>query len=200
VWGDEGPEDRVVATVAVAVGLFAGTNVDDLLVLAVLFLACRGGGPLRAGQVWAGQAAGFTVLVLAALLAALGLTVVPGRWVALLGLVPLGAGVLGLVRAVRAHRDGRSAPVAPVPGVVSVALLTVVDGADNLTVYPPVFRTLGTGALLVTLAVFALGVPAWCLIGSRLAAHRTAVALVERWGEWLVPAVFLVIGAVMLAG
>jgi cadmium resistance protein CadD (predicted permease) len=37
----------VITTVAAAVGLFAGTNVDDAVVLTVLFLAARADGPPR---------------------------------------------------------------------------------------------------------------------------------------------------------
>jgi cadmium resistance protein CadD (predicted permease) len=190
----------IAQTLATAAGLFAGTNIDDLAVLAVLFLSSRAGGTLGRGQIWAGQAAGFTVLVAASAVMALGLAAVPGGWIGLLGLVPLGLGALGLVRAVRARRRGERVLVAPATGLLSVAALTVVDGADNLAVYPPVFRTMGVGAALVTVVVFAAGVVVWCLLGSLLGSRGSAVKVVDRWGQWLVPMVFVAIGVVMLAG
>jgi len=81
---------ELLGAVAAAAGVFAGTNVDDLIVLTVLFLAARASGRPKVWQVWAGQYGGIAALVLVAGLGALGLTLVPDRWVGLLGLVPLG--------------------------------------------------------------------------------------------------------------
>ncbi len=46
--------------------------------------------------------------------------------------------------------------------------------------------------------MFATGVALWCLAASRLGSHRRMIAFVERYGEWLVPAVFIVIGVVIV--
>jgi cadmium resistance protein CadD (predicted permease) len=190
----------VGGTVAAAAGVFAGTNVDDLIVLTVLFLAARGTGRPRPWQIWAGQYAGIGVLVAVAAAAALGLTVLPDRWVGLLGLVPLALGVRGLAAAVRARGDAEPPPPLPATGVVSVAAVTIANGADNIAVYTPVFRTIGVGGSLVTVAVFALLTAAWCLAGGWLGGHRAVVALVGRFGHWLVPLVFVAIGVTILAG
>ncbi|MFG1850804.1 hypothetical protein ACGFJT_03100 [Actinomadura geliboluensis] len=39
----------------------------------------------------------------------------------------------------------------------------------------------------------------WCWTASRLASHRKLIALIDRYGHWLVPAVFITIGALILA-
>jgi cadmium resistance protein CadD (predicted permease) len=186
-------------TAAAAIGLFAGTNVDDLIVLTVLFLAARATGRPRPWQIWAGQYAGIGALVLVSVLAALGLTVVPDRWVGLLGLVPFGLGLRGLVAAARRRGggDGDGAPVVAA-NALAVAGVTIANGADNIAVYTPVFRTVGATGSAVTIAVFAALIAVWCLAASWLGAHHRVVAVVERWGHWLVPAVFLVIGAVIV--
>ncbi|MEV0398451.1 cadmium resistance transporter [Actinoallomurus sp. NPDC050550] len=192
--------DGIAQTIAAAAGLFAGTNIDDIIVLAVLFLAGRASGTPRPWQIWAGQTAGFTVLVAVSVLAALGLSIVPGAWVGLLGLLPLALGVWGLTKAARAHQSGAQVSAAPAGGLVSVAILTIVNGADNLAVYPPVFRAIGTGPTAVTIVVFFAGVAAYCLIGSGLGSHKKAIEMIERWGHWIVPAVFVVIGVIILLG
>jgi cadmium resistance protein CadD (predicted permease) len=94
--------DHLWATVAAAVGMFAGTNVDDLLVLTVLFLSSRATGRPRPWQIWAGQYVGVGALVAVSAAAAAGLAIVPDGWIWLLGLVPLGLGLRGLIRAIRA--------------------------------------------------------------------------------------------------
>ena len=80
----------------------------------------------------------------------------------------------------------------------ALAGVTIANGADNIAVYTPVFRTVGATGSAVTVAVFAVLVAVWCLAASWLGAHHRVVAVVERWGHWLVPAVFLVIGALIV--
>ena len=116
----------------------------------MLFLAARGTGQPRPWQIWAGQYAGIGILVLLSAVAALGLTVVPDQWMGLVGLVPFGFGVHGLVQAIRSR--GEEAAPSPVvaTGLGSVTAVTVANGADNLSVYTPLFRTIGLAASLVT--------------------------------------------------
>lgn len=195
------PVGELLGTIAAGAAVFAGTNVDDLLVLTVLFLSARAAGRPQPWQIWTGQYVGVGALVVISAAAALGLTIVPDRSVRLAGLVPLILGAWGLVRAVRAAKDGEPPP-APVvaTGVVSVAGVTVANGADNISVYIPLFRTIGVTASLIMVAVFALGVAVWCLAGSRLGSHRRVVAVIQRFGHWIVPCVFILIGAVILVG
>lgn len=86
-----------MGTIAAAAGLFAGTDIDDVM-LAVLFLSGRATGAPEPWQVWTGQAAGFTVLVAICVIAALGLTIFPGKWVGPLGLIPLALANRDLIR------------------------------------------------------------------------------------------------------
>jgi cadmium resistance protein CadD (predicted permease) len=68
------------------------------------------------------------------------------------------------------------------------------NGGDNVAAYTPVFRTSSAGDIAVTSIVFALGVALWCVAGSWLASHRKVTQAIERWGHWLVPAMFILIG------
>ncbi|GII21911.1 cadmium transporter [Planosporangium mesophilum] len=192
--------DHLLGTVGTAVGVFAGTNVDDLIVLTVLFLSSRASGRPKGWQIWAGQYAGIGVLVAVSVLTALGLTIVPDRWVGLLGLMPLGLGVRGLVKAIRAHGDGEQSNPAVATGLLSIAGVTIANGSDNVSVYTPIFRTAGPGATGGTVAVFAVLVAVWCLAGSWLGSHKKVIEVVERLGHWIVPAVFMLIGGLIVVG
>ena len=164
----------------------------------MLFLSARATGRPRRWQIWLGQYAGIGVLVAASAGAALGLTLVPDRWVPLLGLVPIALGLRGLIGAL-CRPPGEDSP--PVAGnALAVAGVTIANGADNIAVYTPAFRTIGVAGTAVTVAVFAVLVAVWCLASSRLGAHRRVIALIERHGHWLVPLVFIAIGATILAG
>jgi cadmium resistance transport/sequestration family protein len=188
----------LLGTLGAAVGVFVGTNIDDVIVLTVLFLSARAAGKPRPWQIWVGQYAGIGVLVVVSAVAALGLSIVPDRWVGLLGLVPFVLGVKGLIAAICAR--GADDPPAPTTatGLISVAGVTIANGADNISVYTPMFRTIGLTSSLVTVAVFAVGVAVWCLAASWLGSHKKVIEIVQRYGHWIVPGVFMLIGAVIV--
>src|SRR5215471_5597306 len=87
---------RLETTIATASALFAGTNLDDMIVLTVLNVSSRAEGHPKAWQIWTGQYVGIAILVGVSLLAALGLTLLPDNRVWLLGFVPLGLGLYKL--------------------------------------------------------------------------------------------------------
>ncbi|HET9518124.1 MAG TPA: cadmium resistance transporter [Actinoplanes sp.] len=182
-----------------AAGLFAGTDVDDLIVLTLMFLAARATGTPRPWQIWAGQYLGIAVLVAGSAAAALGLALVPDRWVPLLGLVPIGIGLWQLVGAVRHDADDDERPPTAA-GVLPVAGITIANGADNIAVYTPMFRTIGAADSVVVVAVFAVMVAVWCAAAAWLGSHRAIVAAVSRWGHWIVPVVFIALGGWILSG
>lgn len=153
------PEDSPIVahlfrTIVAAAAVYA-TNVDDVLILAVLFLSSRAGGSPRPWQIVTGMYAGTGVLVGVSAAAAVGLLLVPDKWVGLLGLAPLALGVRGLIKATRAKPSDDRPPVVA-SGAISVMVLIAANGGDNLSVYPPLFRTLGVADSLVTAAVFAM--------------------------------------------
>jgi cadmium resistance transport/sequestration family protein len=189
---------EVLGTLGTAIGVFVGTNIDDTIVLTVLFLPARAASKPRPWQIWTGQYVGIGVLVAVSAIAALGLTIVPDRWVGLLGLVPFALGVKGLIAAIQAHgTDDQPAPTTAT-GLISVAGVTIANGADNISVYTPMFRTIGLTSSLVTVAVFAVGVAVWCLAASWLGSHKKVIEVVQRYGHWIVPGVFMLIGAVIV--
>lgn len=185
----------IAGTLASAAGMFAGTDIDDIIVLTVLFLSARASEQPRPWQIWAGQYAGIAALVAVSVIAALGLTIVPDDYVGLLGLVPFALGVRALIKAIRAHGTGQDVSPAVATGLISVIGVTIANGADNISVYTPVFRTIGAAATITTIAVFAVGIALWCLAGSWLGSHKKVIEIIERYGQWIVPAVFMIIGA-----
>ncbi|MGX4653235.1 cadmium resistance transporter [Micromonospora sp. SCSIO 07396] len=184
---------ELLGDVSGAAAVFGATNLDDIVVLTVLFVTARGTGRPRPWQIVTGQYLGIAALVAAALVVAAGLLVVPDPWTGLLGLLPIGLGV----RALLAHTDDDTPP-AVVGGLLGVAGVTVANGADNIAVYVPVFRSLDPTTGLVYLLVFALLVAVWCGAAALLGGHPRVVRLVGRAGHRLVPVIFVGIGLVIL--
>jgi cadmium resistance protein CadD (predicted permease) len=184
----------MIPTIVTAVAMFAATNIDDAVILVVLNMASRGGGTPKRWEIWAGQYLGFAVILVVSSTAALGLRVVPVEWVGLLGLIPLLLGIRGLITLVRTRRDRDPDPPVMATGLISVVAVTVANGGDNLALYTPMFRIMGVPEGAVTLAVFAVCTALWCLSGQLAVTHQRVVEILQRWGRWLVPVVFLVLG------
>ncbi|WP_245670329.1 cadmium resistance transporter [Micromonospora mirobrigensis] len=175
--------------------VFAATNLDDIVVLTVLFVAARGTGRPRPRDIVAGQYLGIGALVATGVVVAAGLLVVPDPWTGLLGLLPIALGV----RALLARRDD-DGPPAVVGSLLGVAGVTIANGADNIAVYVPVFRSLRPATGLVFLLVFVALVAVWCAVAALLGGHPRVVRLVGRAGHWLVPAIFVAIGVTIVVG
>jgi len=175
--------------------MFAATNIDDIVVLTVLFLASTRGGP-RAWQIVLGQYLGFATLVAISVVAALGLTIIPDEWVGFLGFIPLVIGIVGLVRGLRNGRDDddEAESALKAVGVLGIAGITIANGADNISLYTPIFRTISPVDTAITIVVFLALVGVWCIAGRLIGTNKTVTETLERIEHWLVPAVFIGLG------
>ncbi|ROS57811.1 cadmium resistance transporter [Frigoribacterium sp. PhB24] len=190
----------MIGTIVAAVGLFAATNIDDLVVLTVLFVASARGA-LPGWKVVVGQYSGFVTLVAISVVAAAGLTIVPDKWVGFLGLIPLAIGIYGLVRTLRRRGDDDDDDdddAISAVGLLGVAGITIANGADNISLYTPVFRTNPVQDTVVTIIVFLVLVAVWCLTARFIGTSKTVSELLERVEHWLVPAVFIGLGLYIL--
>jgi cadmium resistance protein CadD (predicted permease) len=188
-----------VADAVTAVVLFSGTNVDDLLLISLFSAHARSGnGSLRNWHIWAGQYLGFGALIAASALIGRGLALAPEHWLWLLALVPLGIGVVTLVNALRA-RSREEEPHPPPPrSAWGVAMITIIDGADDLAAYTPFFATAGAERIRVTCVMFVVCVAAWCLAGGLLTSHPRVTGAIDRHDWWVLPAAFIFIGIYVL--
>ncbi|HEX4831736.1 MAG TPA: cadmium resistance transporter [Trebonia sp.] len=188
-----------VADAVTAVVLFSGTNVDDLLLISLFSAHARSrSGSLRSWHVWAGQYLGFGALIAASALIGRGLALAPERWLWLLALIPLGIGVVTLASALRARSRAQEPHPPPPRSAWGVAVITIIDGADDLAAYTPFFAAAGAERIWVTCAMFVACVAAWCLAGGLLTRHPRVVAAIERHDWWVLPAAFIFIGVYVL--
>jgi cadmium resistance protein CadD (predicted permease) len=177
-----------------AVVAFLGTTIDDVIVLTALFVARGRDGLPSARSIVGGQYLGFGAVLVLALLAAAGLRIVPDRWVGLLGLVPIAFGGWGLWRL-----RGRDEERPPLAGTVGrVAMIAFANGADNISVFTPLFRGLRLAGSLVAIGLFLAFIGVWCGLGALLGSRHGLVVALGRIGHWLVPVVFIGVGVLIL--
>ncbi|MEV4705477.1 cadmium resistance transporter [Actinoplanes sp. NPDC049316] len=181
--------------------MFAVTNIDDILILALFFGQAAGAGRAGAVRVVLGQYLGFIAILAAAVVGALGAGLLPESVIPYLGLLPL---LLGLRAAWRAWRDRRNGDddtdtaTPGGPGILQVAAVTLANGGDNIGVYVPVFAVAGTGGMAVYVSVFLIGVGLWCAAGRFFSTRPIIAKALSRWGHILLPVVLIGIGLLIL--
>jgi cadmium resistance protein CadD (predicted permease) len=182
-----------------AIGLFAVTNIDDILVLA-LFFGRGAGHPGATRTIAAGQYLGFGAILAVAVPAAFGATLLPESAIPYLGLLPLALGIKAAVQAWkhRGDREEREQARPEGPKVLEVAAVTFANGGDNIGVYVPVFATAGAAGMSVYVVVFLMLVGVWVAAGKYFATRPVIAGALSRWGHILLPVVLIGIGLLIL--
>ncbi|MEW9556477.1 cadmium resistance transporter [Nonomuraea sp. NPDC050783] len=186
-----------------AAGLFAVTNIDDIVLLA-LFFAQGAGRPGAAARVVLGQYLGFTAILAVSVAAALGATLLPESVLPYLGLLPLALGIKAAWEVWRERGggddddDGARSVRPGGPGTMEVAAITFANGGDNVGVYVPVFATSGPGGIAGYTAVFLVLVGVCCLAGRFFATRPPVARALGRWGDVLFPLVLIGVGVAIL--
>ncbi|WP_436531631.1 cadmium resistance transporter [Actinoplanes sp. HUAS TT8] len=183
-----------------AVGLFAVTNIDDIVILA-LFFAQGAGHPNTTRTIAIGQYLGFAGILVVAVAAAFGATFLPSQVVPYLGLLPLALGVKAAVQAWRHRRDEEDdeGTGGGAPAFAAVAAVTFANGGDNIGVYVPVLATAGAAGMTVYVVVFLILVAVWVAAGRFFATRPIIARALSRWGHVVLPVVLIGIGLLILA-
>ena len=201
-----------VGIVAGAAGLFAATNVDDLVLLSLYFgrsASDHGASGHGAGRqaavrrIVAGQYLGFTALLAVIAGLAYGATFLPKSAIPYLGLLPLALGARAGWQARRARRRDGDRPMDQAgqqykPSAVQIAAVTFANGSDNIVAYTPVLTEAGAGRIAVYAVVFLILVGVWCAAGRFFATRPAVAGFLGRWGDILHPLVLVALGLYIL--
>ena len=183
-----------------SIAAFISTNLDDIFMLTLFFAQAKS----RKGalKVVAGQYIGMGCLAALSILGALGTQLVPQRYVGLLGFVPLCLGIKAWMDyRSQGNKSRQEEETSETPGIgsISVALVTMENGGDNIGVYIPVFSGYSAGELAEALAVFAMMTALWCRLGYSLGNHPGIKEKIERYQHILVPLILSALGVIILA-
>ena len=190
----------ILTSVLQAMGLFAATNIDDIVVLSLFF--ARGAGQRgTTARILAGQYLGFAGILGAAVLVTIGAgAFLPSAAIPYFGLIPLG---LGLWAAWEAWRgDGDDDDEAKVAGkkvgVGAVAGVTFANGGDNVGVYTPVFLSVEPLAVVAYCVIFLALVAVLVALAKFVATRPPIAEVLERFEHILFPIVLIGLGIVIL--
>src|SRR5690348_6185649 len=129
-------QPMTAGVIAEAAGLFAVTNLDDIVILS-LFFAQGAGQRGSARRVVAGQYLAFTAILAVAIAVTLGARFLPEEALPYLGLLPIALGLRDAWKVWRNRKPGDGGEPAESgegPTILKVATTTFASGGDNIGV------------------------------------------------------------------
>ena len=195
---------------------FISTNIDNIFVMMVLY--ARVDETFKKKYVIIGQ-----YLAIGILSAAFGLNFVPQKYVGLLGFIPIALGVKEWISYKRPAQNKSNRKEFPLetekteaahpnklqnilrnvtsmaskivkPEILSVALVGVANGADNIGVYIPLFTGYSSIQVIITIIVFVLMMAVWCFLGEKITDFPKIKAIIQTYKYFAVPAVLVGLG------
>ena len=187
----------MLTTVLQAIGLFAATNIDDIIVLSLFF--ARGAGQSgTTARILAGQYLGFAGILVAAILVTIGAgAFLPSAAIPYFGLIPLGLGLWAAWEAWRGDDDEAKVAGKKV-GVGTVAGVTFANGGDNIGVYTPVFLSVEPLAVVAYCVIFLVLVAVLVALARFVVIRPPIAEVLERFEHILFPIVLIGLGIVIL--
>ena len=181
-----------------AAGGFVSTNIENVVILVSVFCA----NPKNAQAVRRGFAIGSIALLLASLLVLLVSGLIPIRFLGLLGLVPIGFGILEIVRTSRRNEqsdgDASEAGQEHTRVVLSASVLMIANGGDTIAVFAPLFaETQPSGVVVLVLGYLATAISLSFLSGHVCIFPKLSEPL-KKYGARLAPYIMIGIGVYIL--
>ncbi|WP_195267438.1 cadmium resistance transporter [Eubacterium sp. 1001713B170207_170306_E7] len=190
---------------------FAGTNIDDILILTLLF--SKAGSAADKWRIVLGQYLAVLTLTFFSLFFGYSISFVPHVYIGLFGLIPI---LLGL-RAVWQLRNKENNKKAETEAtqensgslkqlltkifpadILYVYFLTLANGADNVSIYIPLFTNLGTVEIVTIIVIFVILIGVWCFLGIKIGQYPLIRAFLEKYKDVLIPVVFIGLGLYIL--
>ena len=178
-------------TVFTSVVAYISTNIDDIFIIMILLAQAN---RTTKYQLVAGHFLGVGLITLLSLLGAFGLQNLPLKYVGFLGLVPIGLGI----KACFDRDDTDETPVTKNIGFLSMAMITLGNGADNIGVYIPLFTGFSTTERIGAAIAFTVMTAVWLWFANALAEFPKIKAIIIKYKAFLIPAVFIALGVFII--
>lgn len=184
----------MLETVTAAIIAYIGTNIDDIFINTLFFAQVDSRSQIR--SVVTGKYLGIGALVLISLIGAFGLQFLPGKYAGLLGLIPIALGVRAWFR--RNAAESGNSPASSDGLWLSVMLVTMSNGADNIGVYIPLLAGCSAVQAAAVVVIFAIMLAFWCLLSKKLADLPALRHFLLTYKHIIVPVVFIALGVYII--
>ncbi|WP_242259389.1 cadmium resistance transporter [Bacillus cereus group sp. BfR-BA-01311] len=198
----------MITTIISSFVAFATTNIDDIFILLVLFSqvrtevlrkedrAVREKAMRKKLYIAIGQYVGFSMIIFLSIVGSLSSFFIPVSWIGVLGFVPIYMGVKGLF-SLRSNKSNKVIDKAS-SSLFKVAAITLANGADNISIYIPMFASQTLETNIVTLVIFFSMIAIWCFISYKLIKAPILAKVLEENCHIIVPIVLIGLGMFIL--
>lgn len=179
---------------------FVLTNIDDAFVLVTFFAESSTSRNLTPLKITLGQYIGFTVIVVVSLIGFAVAVALPSEPIGFLGLLPILLGVwkfFDLLFPKKNDTEGEeseSQRIANAKSVFKVALITIMNGGDNIGTYIPLFSQAKGAEVAVYVVVYYILLGIWCFIAFLIMKQRHILRLAEKYASFIIPFLYLGLG------
>lgn len=207
-------------TILTALTSFVATNIDDIFVLMLFFSQIND--TIKVRHIIIGQYLGIGALIAISIIVALGISIIPNEYVGLLGLAPIYLGINEYIKYKKERKDIESTEdqenrisknnnlekttenddnsITKVikslinPSVFKVASVTLANGGDNIGIYIPLFTSMNSMDIFITVVIFILLIALWCYIGKSFSEYPFIQRNIEKYKHIIIPIIFIGLG------
>lgn len=191
-------ENLILLTISASA--FIATNLDDIFLLAAFFSSKA----FSTGSVVLGQYLGFCILIVVSIMASFINLIIPPSLISLMGFLPILIGIKNVIdiknnqqeyfkESESFHKENKEAKPA-----FKVALVTMVNGSDNLGIYIPLMASVSARDTLGITLIFLILTGIWCILSYKLVNNRFIGRKILTYGHLILPFVLIGIGMIIL--
>lgn len=201
--------------IGTACASFAATNLDDIFVLVTFFAESSTSKVLTPLRITIGQYAGFTLIVVVSMIGYGASFLFAAEPIGFLGLLPCLLGVWGILALLfreagddaidndsADQTDDQQTTSKPsglfsgpgIKAVLKVASITVMNGADNVGVYVPLFSQARGAEIAVYVVVYYVLLGVWVLAAWLFMKQRHVLAVAQKYARVVVPFLYVGLG------
>ncbi|OTB05563.1 hypothetical protein M426DRAFT_37672, partial [Hypoxylon sp. CI-4A] len=183
--------------IGTACATFAITNIDDAFVLVTFFAESTTSKTLTPLKITLGQYVGFTIIITISMIGYGVSLVLPSEPIGFLGLLPILLGVWKLIELfiTTAEDESEDSPrFQALRGILKVAMITVMNGGDNIGTYIPLFSQLDGAEIAVYVVVYYILVGLWCLAAFLIMKQKHILHLIQKYVGVVIPFLYMGLG------
>ena len=179
---------------------FVITNIDDAFVLVTFFAESSTSNNLTPLKITLGQYVGFTVIIIVSLIGFAVAVALPSEPIGFLGLLPTLLGVWKLFGLLLKKKDSteeeesESNRIANAKSVLKVAIITIMNGGDNISTYIPLFSQAKGAAIAVYAIVYYILIGVWCFVAFLIMKQKHVLRIAQKYASFVIPFLYIGLG------
>ncbi|KAK6500087.1 hypothetical protein TWF481_010444 [Arthrobotrys musiformis] len=191
-------------SLGVACSSFAITNIDDLFVLATFFAEASTSQSMTPLKITIGQYLGFTVIIIISMIGFGASLVLPYEPIGFLGFLPILLGIWSLLDWLlpseeEEEEDGAGgSSLSGTKSVFKVAIVTVMNGGDNIGTYIPLFSQAKGAEIAVYVVTYYILIGVWCLAAMLVMKQRHVLQVAQKYACVVVPLLYMGLGVFII--